>query len=146
MVGAEAVATLSNRVSQINIQTQFIDDDNVWPSDQPKCFSPLLLIHHQGHHTPEQVTAMAELMYTGDIHKVASVTGGQSTIKHPKLDNHEKFRVLDMSMTTKEIKEILTLLEKNDESGFILIEGAPGIGKSVLSKEIAYRWGKKKLL
>ena len=31
-------------------------------------------------------------------------------------------------------------------SCFILIEGAPGIGKSVLLKEIAYRWGKKQLL
>ena len=29
---------------------------------------------------------------------------------------------------------------------FILIEGAPGIGKTVLAKEIAYRWAKKTLL
>ena len=33
-----------------------------------------------------------------------------------------------------------------EESCFILIEGAPGIGKSVLLQEIAYRWGKKHLL
>ena len=28
----------------------------------------------------------------------------------------------------------------------MLIEGAPGIGKSMLLKEMAYRWGKKDLL
>ena len=31
-------------------------------------------------------------------------------------------------------------------SFFLLIEGAPGIGKTVLSKEIAYQWADKKLL
>ena len=47
---------------------------------------------------------------------------------------------------TKKIEEILAPLESSKESAFILIEGAPGIGKSVLLKEIAYRWGAKQLL
>ena len=145
-VGAEAVAILSNRVSQINVQTRFIIDKNTWPPDQVKTFTPLLLIHYQGHRTPEQVRAMAELTCTGDIGKVASITDNQSAIKfHPKLDSCEKFELLDNSMATKEIQEILAPLEKSEES-FILIEGAPGIGKSVLLKEIAYRWGKNELL
>ena len=96
-------------------------DKNAWPPGQSKSFTPLLLVHYQGHRTPEQVTTMAELMYTGEISKVASVT-------------------------TKEIKEILAPLENSEDSCYILIEGAPGIGKSVLLKEIAYRWGKKELL
>ena len=37
-------------------------------------------------------------------------------------------------------------LENSKEPCFVLIEGAPGIGKSVLLKEIAYRWGKTELL
>ena len=85
---------------------------------------------------------MAKLMYTGDIGKVAMGTGEQSTIKQ---DGHEKFhKMLDTSKATKEIKEILVPLDK--ESAFILIEGAPGIGKSVLLKEISYRWANKELL
>ena len=98
-------------------------DDDTWPPEQPTSFTPLLLIHHQGHRTPEQVTAMAELMHAGDIQKT-----------------------LDTSKTTKNIEEILFPLEKSEEASFVLIEGAPGIGKTIILKEIAYRWGKKQLL
>ena len=143
IVGAREVAILSNRVSQITVQTRFIVDDDTWPPKQPTSFTPLLLIHHQGDHTPEQVIAMAELMYAGDIDKVASVTGSQ----YAKLDDHNKFRkVLDTSKATKEIGEILAPLEEGKQSCFILIEGAPGIGKSVLLKEITYKWANKELL
>ena len=118
-------------------------DHNTWPPKQPTSFTPLLLIHHQGDHTPEQVTAMAELMHAGDIDKVALVTGSQRT----KLDVHNKFhKVLDTSKATKEIGEILAPLEEGKQSCFILIEGAPGIGKSVLLKEITYKWANKELL
>ena len=147
IVGAVAVAIVSNRVSQINVQTRFMVDDDSWPPEQPTNFIPLLLIHHQGPCTPEQVTAMAELTCKGDIGKVPFLTGQQLGIKHTKLDSHKKFeKVLQTSRTTKEIEEILAPLEESKESCFVLIEGAPGIGKSVLLKEIAYRWGNKELL
>ena len=122
-------------------------DDDAWPPEQPTSFTPLLLIHHQGPRTPEQVTAMAELTCTGDIGKVALVTGQQSDIRHVKLGSHEKFeKAFKTSRMTKEIEEILAPLEESKKSCFVLIEGAPGIGKSVLLKEIAYRWGNKELL
>ena len=118
-------------------------DHDTWPPKQPTSFTPLLLIHHQGDHTPEQVTAMAELMHAGDIDKVTLVTGS----KRAKLDVHNKFhKVLDTSKATKEIGEILAPLEEGKQSCFILIEGAPGIGKSVLLKEITYKWANKELL
>ena len=118
-------------------------DHNTWPPKQPTSFIPILLIHHQGDHTPEQVTAMAELMYAGDIDNVATVTGSQRA----KFDGHDKFhKVLDTSKATKEIGEILAPLEEGKQSCFILIEGAPGIGKSVLLKEITYKWANKELL
>ena len=113
-------------------------DDNTWPPGKQARFTPLLLIHHQGSCTPDQVTAMAEMMSTGDIDKVASVTDERSSVKYQKL--------LDTSKATKDIKEILAPLEKSKKSAFILIEGAPGIGKSVLLKEISYRWANKELL
>ena len=144
---AKAITILCNRVSHINVQTRYMADKNTWPLGQSKTFIPLLLVHYQGHRTPEQVTAMAELMCTGNIGKVALVTGDQPAVKRPKLDGDEKFqKVLDTSRTTKEIKEILAPLENSEDPCYILIEGAPGIGKSVLLKEIAYRWGKKELL
>ena len=147
IAGAEAISILANRVSQINVQTRFMVDDDTWPPEQPTSFTPLLLIHRKGHRTSEEATAMAELMHIGGIDKVAVVTGEQPTVKRAKLDSHEKFhKMLDTSRATKEIEEILAPLENNTKSAFILIEGAPGIGKSVLLKEIAYKWGDNKQL
>ena len=134
-------------MSQINVHTRFTVDDNTWPPGKPARFTPLLLVHNKSRRTPEQVQEMAELMCTGNISKVALVTGGQPAVKHDKLDSHERLhKMLDTSRATKEITEILAPLEMGKESAFILIEGAPGIGKSILLKEIAYRWGKKQLL
>ena len=122
-------------------------DDNTWPPEQPASFTPLLLIHSKGNRTPEEVTAMAKLMHAGDISKVASATGDHPAVKHARLDSHEKCqKVLDTSRATKEIKVILAPLVESKKASFILIEGAPGIGKSMLLKEVAYRWGKQQLL
>ena len=140
IVGAEAIAILSNRVSQINVQTRFMVDDDTWPPEQPKSFTPLLLIHHQGHRTPQQVSAMAEMTYAGDIGKIALVN------HHPHASQEKIYKTLDTSTATKDIAEILSPLESGKRSSFILIEGAPGIGKSALLKEIAYRWANKELL
>ena len=134
-------------MSQINVQTRFTVNESTWPPEKPAHFTPLLLVHNKNRRTPEQVQAMAEMMHAGDIGKVAMVTGDESAVKCKKLDSHEKFhKMLDTSKATKEIEEILAPLDKNTESSFILCEGAPGIGKSMLLKEIAYRWGKKQLL
>ena len=124
IVGAEAVMILSNRVRQINVQTRFMVDSNAWPPEQPTSFTPPLLIHHQGGHcTPDQVKAMAELTCTGNIDALVTPIQ-QDTYKY-----EESQRALDMSRATKEIEEILDPLEKSKEASFILIEGAPGIGK-----------------
>ena len=122
-------------------------DDNTWPPEQPTSFTPLLLIHSKGNRTPGEVTAMAKLMHAGEISKVASATSDHPAVKHARLDSHEKCqKVLDTSEATKEIEIILAPLVESKEASFILIEGTPGIGKSMLLKEVAYRWGKQQLL
>ena len=135
-------------VSQSNVRERFNTDEETWPPDQPKNFTPLVLIHHQGQHSMKQATAMAQLIQTGDVDKITSLASNRSVpTNHPKLDSHEPLQeVLDSSTVTKELTEILAPLEQSKEPQFILIEGAPGIGKSVLLKELAYRWGNKQLL
>ena len=135
-------------VSQSNVRERFNPDEETWPPDQPKNFTPLVLIHHQGLHSMKQAAAMAQLIQTGDIDEITSLTSNRSVpTNHPKLDSHEPLQeVLDSSTVTKELTEILAPLEQCKEPQFILIEGAPGIGKSILLKEIAYRWGNKQLL
>jgi len=132
-------------VSQINVQARSMVDDDTWPPEKLKSFTPLLLIYYEGHRSSKQVTAVAKLMHIGKISSVAS--GDQSVITHHhKLDSHETLQdVLDATMVTKKLEEILAPLESDDPS-FILIEGAPGIGKSVMLKEIAYQWDKSHLL
>ena len=135
-------------VSQSNVRERFNPDEETWPPDQPKNFTPLLLICHQGQCSTRQATAMAQLIQTGDIDEITSLASNRSVPKHhPKLDSHKPLQeVLNNSIVTKELTEILAPLEQSKESQFILIEGAPGIGKSILLKEIAYRWGSKQLL
>ena len=132
-------------VRQRNIQERYSNDEETWPPDQPKFFTPLVLIHHQGHHTMKQATAMAQLIQTGDIDEITSLASNLSVPKHhPKLESQEG--PLDGSKVTKKLTEILAPLEQSKDPQFILIEGAPGIGKSILLKEIAYRWSNKQLL
>ena len=135
-------------VSQCNVRERFNTDEETWPPDQPKNFTPLVLIHHQGQHSMKQATAVAQLIQTGDVDEITSLTSNRSVPKHhPKLDSHEPLQeVLDSSMVTKELAEILAPIEQSIDPQFILIEGAPGIGKSILLKELAYRWGNKQLL
>ena len=90
---------------------------------------------------------MAKFIERGHIDKVVSVTKTDSLSKRPKLDSHQPLQeVLDASKVTKEVAEILAPLETSADPQFILIEGAPGIGKSLLLKHIAYRWGIQEIL
>ena len=90
---------------------------------------------------------MAEFVERGHIDKVVPVTTTDVLPKRPKLDSRQPLQeVLDTSKVTKEVTEILAPLETSDDPQFILIEGAPGIGKSLLLKHIAYRWSIQQIL
>ena len=90
---------------------------------------------------------MAKFVERGHIDKVVSVTKTDSLPKRSKVDSHQPLQeVLDTSKVTKEVAEILAPLETSDDPQFVLIEGAPGIGKSLLLKHIACRWGIQKSL
>ena len=88
---------------------------------------------------------MAECVERGHIDKV--VTSGNAVPKYYKRDSHGPLQeVLNTSKVTKELAEVLAPLETGNDPQFVLIEGAPGIGKSLLLKEIAYSWAEKKIL
>ena len=121
---------------EVNIQTRLTVDKDAWPPEQPKTFTPLLLIQHQGHRNLNQSTAIAEYVERGHIDKVASVTSTDTLPKRPKLHSHQILQeVLDTSKVTKEVAETLAPLQTNSHPQFILTEGAPGIGKSFLIKK-----------
>ena len=146
--GADAVSILSEMVTEYNVRKRLNIDEETWPPYWSKKFIPLVLIHHHGQHNIKQATAVAQLIQTGDIENITLLSTNQSASKHdPKLDSCESLqKVLDSSTVTNELAEILALLEQSKDPQFILIEGAPGMGKSILLKEIAFRWGNKQFL
>ena len=142
-VGANVVSVLSERVSQITIQIRFAVEEDAWPPKQPKQFTPLLLVHHQGEHNIKQSTALAKLQSGGIDH----LTSTDSVPKCHQLDSHESLtEVLDASKMTKQLVDILAPLEDSNNPQFVLVEGLPGIGKSMLLQEISYKWSTKQLL
>ena len=131
---------------KVNIQTRLRVDEEAWPPEPPKTFTPLVLIQHQGHCNLKQSTAMVKFVEQGHIDKLISSSNVLPTSCH-KLDSHEPLQeILNTSKVTKEVAEILAPLETSNDPQFVLIEGAPGIGKSLLLKQIAYLWAKKQIL
>ena len=136
LIGIDPITMLSNKVRQINVANRFTVDNDTWPPDVLKSFIPPLLIYYQSSHRVKNMKTMME-------------KGGNKFTEQasPKLYNHSSSqRISDGSVKTRKIEDILTPLQNDHEPCLILIEGAPGIGKSVLLKEIAYQWGKNYLL
>ena len=132
------VSILSDRVRQLNIQTRFAIDEDAWPPNQPQDFTPLLLVHHEGQYTFKPTAA---------LQLAGSIQSGRPYFKCYPQDSHQSQReALDNSKTTKQLVDILAPLQKRDNAQFILVEGLPGIGKSLLLQEIAYNWAKGMLL
>ena len=137
---------LSKRVSKVNIQTLLRVDEEAWPPEPPKTFVPLVLIQHQGHRNLKQSTAMTKFVERGHIDKLVT-SDNVLPIPHYELDSYESLQeVLNTSKVTKEVAEILAPLETSNDPQFVLIEGAPGIGKSLLLKQIAYLWATNQIL
>ena len=108
------------------IKSRFYYAPDEWPPYHPKHYTTLALIHRKGRHTNSEVISVAQAMVVqGSISK--SESRSNCTSYH-----------------SKDISELFPAASKSPY--FVLIEGAPGIGKTVLSKEIAYQWADKKLL
>ena len=148
-IAVDAICKLSKRVMQLNLAPQFAVNEETWPPYQLKFYVPLLLMHYKDQRNLMQANAVAELIAAGKVDDIPSMVSDQLVpIHYCKEDNSHKSlsQAFNNSTVTKEIAEILAPLENEYPSRFILIEGPPGVGKSVLLKEISYRWANKQLL
>ena len=129
---------------EINIQAQSIVDEDAWPQEQPKNYTPFVLIQHHNQHNLQQSATLAEFIEQGHIDNIMATT---TTVLPKVTTDHEPLQeILHNSTITKEVSKFLLPMETNKDPHFILIEGAPGMGKTLLLKEIAYRWGKRQIL
>ena len=129
-------------------RTRFIPKGAEWPPNIPKLIVSVALIHYKGKRTHHELFEMANIHKEGSlaIDRVTSSSYQGTSAKRPRLD---------YSRVTKNITDIFkadpTDLRESGNSFTeapkrILIEGAPGIGKTVLAKEIAYQWATNEIL
>ena len=141
------VYQLSSNIKAIYKATRFSVAKDMWPPEQPKEFTPLVLLHHEHEQSMEHVTAITKALNTGAISDVISATSGNPLAIQPSLHHHDKLgEALKASKTTTDVSQILAPLEINDKPQTILIEGAPGIGKTILLKHIAFSWAEQGIL
>ena len=111
-----------------------------WPPYQPRHYTTLALIHHKDKCTDATVISVTkELAVSGKFqHSLSS--SGDTISQTPNI----------YSNATKSISDIFVSFIASDRLTInpciILIEGAPGIGKTVLAKEITFQWANNKLL
>ena len=133
----KAVSHLSCRLKVISIKNRYKAEDDDWPLTSPKHFTSVALIHHKGRQTEREVLAVATLQNKGDI----------DLRKIHSDDASAHVQYLKQSKCTKSISDIFAKVEgTNNSPSAILIEGVPGIGKTVLSKEIVFQWANGELL
>jgi len=137
-----AILDISTIISDAaeNLRTQytsnkFFNAEDSWCQYQPKHYTTLAIVHKRNASSsmPEPVTSVTmKLAVAGSVASalVSSKIAGR-TIKQS-------------SKETKSLSDIFAPFNQNP--GIILIEGAPGVGKTVLAKEIAFEWANKKLL
>ena len=121
------------------------DIDSIWQILYPKHFINTLLIHHVKQQGEAEIVKVASIMRHGLMHRCDDDLS--SPIKHIALINDQ---IYQKEIKTSKISDIFESVKMEDgydvEPKLILIDGAPGMGKTTLCKEIAYQWANGGLL
>ena len=144
-------------VKSYYIESRFNFQTDKWQLLHPKHFVNVLFIYQTDRISENKILDFATIMRPGlALNKDDIIKGDISDTDHtPGLLEYfatsSKFNKTCKSKTTNEISDIFQPFIKtsdgsNTDPRFILIEGAPGMGKTTLCKEIASRWAKQRLL
>ena len=127
------------------IKERYKVSEDDWLPYQPEHFTSVTLIHHKEKHASvREVIAVATKMHRGSV-EVDDDSRDVSSIQSTEQSILSDVYFMECQ-STKDITEIFAPLQTSNTDCMvpdnILIEGAPGIGKTILSKEIAFQWAK----
>ena len=130
-IEVDPTTELSTFLCQFHTQHRSIIGEKTWPPNQPTFYIPQSLMYHEGRYKDkEESDLMVELNQMGLNHQPPQY-----------IPNRSK-----STKETNDIKNIFTSLNTHKGPKFLLIEGAQGMGKTILLKEIVYRWANNELL
>ena len=134
-------------VKQIYINTRYSIQRDMWQLLHPKHFVNALLIRHIECSREREIINVITIMKHGLTSNKGNLGISDKANTLSLLETHAK---AESAIQTNEISDIFQQFETKEcivtIPNFILIEGAPGMGKTTLCKEIAYQWAKQCLL
>jgi len=77
------VSQLSGHVKGVYKQTRFDVGEDTWPPEQPKDFTPVVLVHYEEQRTMKDVNIINKAVHTGHISEVISAASDEPVIKRP---------------------------------------------------------------
>ena len=145
---ASVLDIISNHSRSVYKKTRFNPSGAEWPPNQPKLIVSVALIHYKGSRTQQELFEIVTMHKEGApaIDKFTSSANQEPSAKKQRLDYSKVTKnITDIFATDPpDLTEIGTSSTESPKR--ILIEGAPGIGKTVLAKEIAYQWATNEIL
>ena len=140
-IKANPTSQLSAFLQKTYIEQRSITNEKTWPANQQIFYVPQSLMYHQGRYCKEETDLMIKLIQMDGKYAVTleDTNSNHKALQHIVSQNKS-------TKVTQDIAEIVKNLDVQTNSKFLLIEAIEGMGKTVMLKEIAYRWAKNELL
>ena len=136
---------LTPHLCDVYKRTRFVPKQHLWPPDQPKLFKNLTFLRHDSQFKQQHLSHIAA-KYRRTFNSSSTKSLNFDINNTPMFKELEQVHLsICKSNATKNIGDLFSD-EENLKPRSILVEGAPGVGKTELIKEITYLWAKSELL
>ena len=138
---------LKERYIQTRLHVPDDGTEDIWQLLYPEHFVNMLLIKHHKRRGEKEISDVAGIMREG---LMKFIDGSSHTQVHEKLSQLQDGKLYYNKFETFQLSDIFNPIYCDSgatiDPKMILINGAPGKGKTTLCKEMAYRWAKGSLL